>query len=222
MAVFEPRTSILPPPQLRLWPELAVTPDHFTLYGGTALALRLAHRASVDFDFFSNDAFDPDRLAVDIRYLHGAERVQVNVNTLTCRIDRGGSVLVSFFGALNLGEVNPPDQAAGPGIAVASLRDIAGTKAAVIQKGEAKDYLDIDAVLRAGVDLPTALAAGRIIYGRSFNPLTLKVLSYFDDVSSLRADVKARLTAAVAAVNPARLPSFVASRPRRLDDGYPP
>jgi hypothetical protein len=29
------------------------TPDHFTLYEGTALALRLGHRQSVDFDFFS-------------------------------------------------------------------------------------------------------------------------------------------------------------------------
>jgi Nucleotidyl transferase AbiEii toxin, Type IV TA system len=27
-------------------------PGYFTLYGGTAIALRLAHRQSVDFDFF--------------------------------------------------------------------------------------------------------------------------------------------------------------------------
>ncbi|MEI7823673.1 MAG: hypothetical protein WCI01_00125 [Chlorobiaceae bacterium] len=46
--VFSPDLSILPPPQLRLWPELDATPETFTLYGGTALALRLGHRTSVD------------------------------------------------------------------------------------------------------------------------------------------------------------------------------
>jgi hypothetical protein len=45
---------MLPPPQLKLWPELGATPESFTLYGGTALTLHLGHRTSVDFDFFSN------------------------------------------------------------------------------------------------------------------------------------------------------------------------
>jgi hypothetical protein len=51
------------------------------------------------------------------------------------------------------------------------------------------------------------LAAGTVVYGRSFNPLiTLKALSYFDDVPSLPAEVQERLRAAVAAVDPASLP----------------
>jgi len=60
---FNPDLSILPLPQLRLWSELDATPETFTLYGGTALALRFGHRSSVDFDFFSNQLFDPDDLA---------------------------------------------------------------------------------------------------------------------------------------------------------------
>ena len=51
MPTFQPRLDILPASQRTLWPELDATPDHFTLYGGTALALRLGHRQSVDFDF---------------------------------------------------------------------------------------------------------------------------------------------------------------------------
>jgi hypothetical protein len=58
---FTPNLAMLPPPQRRLWPELASTPEMFTLYRGTALALRLGHRASVDFDFFSNAPCNPDR-----------------------------------------------------------------------------------------------------------------------------------------------------------------
>ena len=48
---FRPRLDVLPAAQRRLWPALADVPDTFVLYGGTALALRLAHHASVDFDF---------------------------------------------------------------------------------------------------------------------------------------------------------------------------
>ena len=96
---------MLPPPQLSLWPELGARPPSFTLYGGTALTLRLGHRTSVDFDFFSNAPFDPDRLAGMLPYLKEAERLQMAPNTLTCRVDRGGAVLVSFFGGLGLGQV---------------------------------------------------------------------------------------------------------------------
>jgi nucleotidyltransferase AbiEii toxin of type IV toxin-antitoxin system len=99
-----PDLTTLPTPQRKLWPELAATPATFTLYGGTALALRLGHRASVDFDFFSNAPFDPDQLAGTLPYLKEAERVQVAPNTLTCRVERGGPVLVSFFGGLGLGQ----------------------------------------------------------------------------------------------------------------------
>jgi hypothetical protein len=206
--VFKPNLTVLPVPQLHLWPELDATPAHFTLYGGTALALRLGHRSSLDFDFFSDQSFDPDELTQTIPYLKDTERVQVAPNTLKCRVDHNGPVLVSFFGALRLGHVAPRDQAEGRTIYVASLLDVAGTKVAVVQKrAEAKDYLDIDALLQHGVDLPTALAAGRVVYGHSFNPMiSLKALSFFDDVPTLPGDVKARLSAAVEAVEPSSLP----------------
>jgi hypothetical protein len=219
--MFQPRTDILPPPQLALWSELAATPDHFTLYGGTALALRLGHRSSVDFDFFSNQSFDPDHLAHAVRYLAGAEPVQVDRNTLTCRVERGGPVLVSFFGDLNLGQIAPREQAQGAALHIASLVDLAATKVAVVQKrAQARDYVDIDALIRNGVDLPTALAAGSVVHGRSFNPLiTLKALSYFDDVPDLPKDVRERLSAAVDAVDPTQLPTLAPYKRRADDEG---
>ena len=57
-----------------------------------------------------------------------------------------------------------------------------------------------------------SLAAGGVVYGRSFNPLiALKALSYFEDVPKLPLEVRHRLLAAVAAVDPARdLPSLTA------------
>ena len=162
MPVFTPNLTTLPPPQRKLWPELASTPEGFTLYGGTALALRLAHRTSVDFEFFSNAPFDPDDLARKLPYLKDAERVRMAPNTLTCRVDRGGPVLLSFFGELGLGQMAAHDAVHGMPLHVASLLDIAGTKAAVVQKrAEVKDYLDMDALLRHGVDLIWSPKNGR-------------------------------------------------------------
>jgi hypothetical protein len=215
VSALTPKLSVLPLAQQKLWSELHATPATFALYGGTALALRLGHRTSVDFDFFSTVSFDPDQLAQSVPYLRDAERVQVEPNTLTCRIDRDGPVLVSFFGGLRIGQVAPHDRIQGVSLFVASLLDIAGAKAAVIQKrAEAKDYIDIDALLTHGMDLPTMLAAGSAMYGHTFNPLiTIKALSYFADVPVLSNEVRARLVAAVANVNIATLPVL---RPLRL------
>lgn len=218
-----PDLTTLPPPQRKLWSELTSTPAAFTLYGGTALALRLGHRTSVDFDFFSNTPLDPDQLSRQLPYLRDAEQVQVAPNTLTCRIDRDGPVLVSFFGNLGLGQVAPHDQAEDTGVRVASLLDIAGTKVAVVQKrAEVKDYLDMDALIQHGIGLPIALAAGQVVYGRSFNPLiTLKALSYFDDIPTLPMDIQTRLSAAVAACDETRLPTLMPYA-KRQDNGLVP
>jgi nucleotidyltransferase AbiEii toxin of type IV toxin-antitoxin system len=96
--MLTPRLDILPAAQRALWPELGATPRDFTLYGGTAIALRLGHRASAAFDFFGHSGFDPDRLLATAPYLGGARVLQREENTLTCRIIRGGPILVSFFG----------------------------------------------------------------------------------------------------------------------------
>jgi hypothetical protein len=56
---FTVHREILPPAQQRLWPMLRPTAAlGLVLYGGTAIALRLGHRVSVDFDFFTDRSLD--------------------------------------------------------------------------------------------------------------------------------------------------------------------
>ena len=182
------------------------------LYGGTALALRLGHRDSVDFDFFSDREFQPMALYESLPLLKGATIVQSEANTLTCLADRGGEVKLSFFGLPHLARINPPDICGDNGLRIASLLDLAATKAAVVQqRAQAKDYLDIDALISAGVSLGEALAAAKLVYGDAFAPTpTIKALAYFGDgdLPTLPEDVKQRLVAASTAVDPTRLPSL--------------
>ena len=96
---------------------------------------------------------------------------------------------------------------------IASLLDLTGTKASVLQvRAEAKDYIDMDALMTLGkISLPTALAAARKLYGSSFNPeVTLKALSYFGDgnLATLAEDVKHRLVAAAREVDLEHLPDL--------------
>jgi hypothetical protein len=212
---FSPRLDILPPPQRALWSELADTPAVFTLYGGTAIALNLGHRQSVDFDFFSHAPFDPDAL-LETPYLAGASVVQRAPGTLVLRIDRDGPVLVSYFATPALGEIEPPSIAPDNGLKIASLIDLAALKTVVVQKrAEAKDYIDLDALMRNGVLLADALAAARIIQGPAFNPqVSLKALSYFEEgnLASLDAATRSRIQAAVARIDPAKLPRLSYNR----------
>jgi hypothetical protein len=106
------------------------------------------------------------------------------------------------------------------------LIDLAGTKVSVLQmRAEAKDYIDIDALLRLGnIGLPTALAAAERLYGTSFNPeITLKALSYFDDgdLRTLPEETKTRLVVAARDVDLEHLPEIDrAAISRDLDHGY--
>jgi hypothetical protein len=219
-ATFKPRLDILPAAQRRLWPELSDTPTDFTLYGGTAIALRLGHRASADFDFFASAAFVPSVLLRSVPYLKAATVRQSAPNTLSVSIERDGPVQVSFFGDLDLGQVASAETAIGPGIKVASLIDLAGFKVAVVtQRAELKDYIDVHALLvKANIPLAEMLAAATIIYGTEFSPLlSLKALTYHEDaaLTELSTDVRQDLITAVSAVDPYHLPSLAAVRARQ-------
>jgi hypothetical protein len=217
--MFAPRLDTLPAAQVRLWGELEATPDIFALYGGTAIALRLGHRESVDFDFFSSAPFVPAELGAQIPYLRGGRLLRAAPNTLTIGVERGGPVQVSYFGGLSLGQVAPHDVVEGPRLKVASLVDLSGMKAAVVtQRAEVKDYLDLHALLtQARIPLPTMLSAAAAIYGEEFSPLvSLKAMSYHDDdaLADLPHSMRRDLIAAVRGVDIGSLPRLDAVRPR--------
>ena len=84
--------------------ELDAVPSDFVLYGGTALALQLAHRVSEDFDFFSSAGFDPDRLRSRLPFFRELDAADSNAwvqrkrDTLEAFVDRGGPVEAGLLG----------------------------------------------------------------------------------------------------------------------------
>lgn len=112
-------------------------------------------------------------------------------------------VKLSFFGGLPFSPVKAPDIAPN-GVAIASLEDLYATKlTAAVQRSEAKDYLDIAALLAHGLSLEYGLGCARAFYGGHFNTaLPLKALVYFEDgdLPGLPATVRATLTRAVQSV----------------------
>lgn len=186
-------------------------PGAFVLYGGTAIALQLGHRQSADFHFFGNRAFDPTALIASMAFLAQAVIARQERNALSVTVDRGGTVRLSFHGLPGLVRVAPPLMARDNGLKVAALIDLAATKALVVQqRAEARDYLDLDAIIEeGGIDLASILAAARTIYAARFDPLiTLKALSYFEDgtLPRLPVPVKDRLARAAREIDLDRLP----------------
>ena len=206
---FKPCIDILPSAQRLLWPELSNAPNlGFTLYGGTAIALRLGHRDSVDFDFFSEKPLDREAITAAFPFMQQSTTLQDNGNTWVVLVPYGNSerehVKVSFFGTIAFGRVGEPEFTEDGVLQVASFDDLMATKVKVVlQRAEAKDYRDVCAMVQAGVSLSRGLASARLLYGPNFQPSeSLKALVYFSDgdLETLTADEKKTLIDAVKVV----------------------
>ncbi|MHB8350780.1 MAG: nucleotidyl transferase AbiEii/AbiGii toxin family protein [Vulcanimicrobiaceae bacterium] len=176
--------EVLPAAQRTLWPTLAAARRcGFVLYGGTALSLRLGHRVSEDFDFFSSAKINRSRLYALMPFLSNSTIAQDEPRTLTVLApSEGDAVKVSFFGEIKFGCVEEPQLTDDHVCEIASEIDLLGTKLKVLlERIETKDYRDIAALLRHGVALEKGLGAARALYGKAFAPTAaLKALTYFD------------------------------------------
>ena len=212
MDTFTPRLDVLPAAQRQLWPELRPIQQHgYVLYGGTAIALRIGHRQSVDFDFFSAQRVDAQRLRSALPFVKAATVRQESMNTF--EVETAAGVKVAFFGGLEFGRVGRPQRTADGVMRVASLDDLMATKVKVIlQRSESKDYRDIAAMLRAGVRLEIGLAAAEKMFQPTFPPSeSLKALVYFEGGDMGRLSVKDRAVLIQAAGRVRSLPAVIIS-----------
>jgi hypothetical protein len=180
---LEPRFDVLPAAQKEIWTSLAPVPDlNFVLYGGTAIALHLGHRESLDFDFFRSDSLDKDQIRGKFGFVRGAAVLQDTPDTLVVLAKMpAGSVKVSFFGGIGFGRVHDPLRTCDGTLLVASLDDLMATKLkATLDRAEAKDYRDIAEMISAGVSLPAGLSAFKQMFDGE-PAQVLRAIGYFGD-----------------------------------------
>ena len=166
----------------RLGPFLDTSP--FYLAGGTALALQLGHRRSIDLDWFSERPLaDPLGLASEIEgsgvplEIAGVERGTLHA--------RAAGVRLSFL-EYRYPLLRPLAATRLPGVRLASLEDIAAMKlAAVAQRGSRKDFVDVFA-LGGVLPLDEMLTLYRRKYGVRDVGHVLVALAYFDDAEDER------------------------------------
>ena len=159
---------------------LSSTPvlEAFYLVGGTALALQIGHRRSIDIDLFTHAPFDAQMISDSIARSQHATEIDVSKNTVRCFID-GVKVDILAHQYPLIEPLSVVD-----GIRIASLQDITAMKLnAVANRGAKKDFWDI-AVLLSRFSLDEMLT----FYGRKYRSgnrwAVLKSLTYFQDADA--------------------------------------
>jgi predicted nucleotidyltransferase component of viral defense system len=152
--------------------------DQFYLVGGTALALQIGHRVSVDIDMFGKCEIQEDLFLEKLSTIDTVTTLKKSQNILICKV---GNVKVDFVNYQypiieNIRETNT--------IRMASIIDIAAMKLnAIAGRGSKKDFIDIYYLLRTySIEQLIALYLKKYNDGSEF--LVRKSLTYFDDADT--------------------------------------
>jgi hypothetical protein len=176
--------DILPQEQRELYPKLSFLKEYgFILFGGTAIALQLGHRESIDFDFFNaSDIDNLKQIILSSKDILRKEIIQNEPNALSLITQSG--VKLSFFGGLdfvNRSNIVPTDDHT---LLLADMNTLLATKLKVINdRAEYKDYKDIVEILKSN---KTTLKQGLQTFNDFYNHeipefQILKGLQYFED-----------------------------------------
>ena len=172
--------EILDNKRRNILPLLKEFKEDFYMAGGTALALQIGHRDSIDFDFFYQGDFDTTVLFTRIKKVFSDFRIlkiQEDKNTLTVLID--DNIKISFFSYdYNLLK----DKIEEENFYLASKEDIACMKlSAILGRASNKDYVDLYFILQE-IDLSCLLDLANKKFSDIDINLILKSLVYFDDM----------------------------------------
>ncbi len=147
----------------------------FLLVGGTALALQIGHRTSVDIDFFSNKRFDVESLLIQLQ-----EDFSVRIR------DRMPHAIFLEIQKVKTDFVFQPSELIDSSIALdqivmASPLEIAAMKiGAITARGRKRDFVDLYCLLKQFA-LPTILSAFLKKYPTATMELAVRSLFYFED-----------------------------------------
>jgi hypothetical protein len=151
--------------------------EGFNLVGGTALALQLGHRNSIDIDLFCNNEFTDYEI---LSFLNSNFNVNVifnKPNTIICLIDNIKTDFIKHDYPI-IDEIIEED-----GIKMLGMKDIAAMKVhAIIQSGQRlKDFIDIYFLLEH-FSMNEIMDFFTIKYEYMNPVMALKAITYFDEI----------------------------------------
>jgi len=171
--------EILTKEQVRLLSLLKLFSNNFGLVGGTAIALYLGHRRSIDFDLFTNEEFKNQDVLNRISKSFKIDMVVVNKPEELTVVVKG--VRFTFFRyshKINFSEefdnvVKLPD-----------LLTLAAMKAFTLgMRAKWKDYIDLYFILGKYYSLKQIVKKAQEVFGNEFNEkLFRSQLAYFKDI----------------------------------------
>jgi hypothetical protein len=153
--------------------------EGFYLAGGTALALQLGHRDSIDFDFFKSGDFDTEKLFARLLEAIGPSVVKVQEERDTLGVVINGRIKLSIM-RYPYPLLKP--LVGADALDLASIADIGCMKlSAITGRGTQKDYVDLYFILQR-IPLKELLVLCSVKLPQLDRGLILKALAYFDDL----------------------------------------
>lgn len=174
------RKETLSEEQIELLPLLKVASKNFGLVGGTAVALQIGHRRSIDFDLFSYEEFKNSDIKKQV----------MRVADITKTIVSKSGEYTFFSGTIKVTFYNYPyrieyKEKLDGIIKMPDLLTLAAMKAFTLgQRAKWKDYVDLYFIMRDFYTFKEISKKGIKIFGPEFNEKLFRVqLSYFKDVN---------------------------------------
>ena len=172
--------EILTPEQIELFSLVESFSRKFGLVGGTAAALQIGHRRSLDFDLFRETEFKNQSILNRISRTLKIDRVIVNkLDELTIVIK---GVKLTFFHYPY--KIDYSEKLRGV-IKMPDLATLAAMKAfALGQRSKWKDYVDLYFIIKKYHGIDEIAKKAKQLFGTMFNEKLFRTqLAYFDDIN---------------------------------------
>jgi len=161
-------------------PLLKMANREFGLVGGTAIALQIGHRRSIDFNLFSHKEFKNKDLLKKINRVAKISKILVNKTGELTFFSR--DVKVTFY---NFPYKIEYEKSFDKIIKLPDLLTLAAMKAfALGQRAKWKDYVDLYFIIKDFFPFEKISHKGKELFGSEFNEKLFRIqLSYFNDVN---------------------------------------
>jgi len=173
------RKEILTEQQIKLLPLIEKFSKDFGLVGGTAIALHIGHRESIDFDLFTLDEFDPSKIKRKITNGFKVEKLFVNETDEYTVLINGVKITFLRY-PFHIEFKDELDKI----IKVADLLTLSAMKAyALGRRAKWKDYVDMHFILKNFHGMAEIIEKAKEIFSSEFNEKIFRAqLAYFEDI----------------------------------------